>query len=178
MMLLIGAVGWGLLAVGALTHVWHHKRLRVLLGLHFDREVPIAAALTGIEVALGLLIAVALFVDVSAIDTLAIAAALLGAIFTMWILRLLISRSELPCACSFSATPTSPWSLVRSLGVVLVAALALTDAATVDSPILVATLAVGAALAAALFVLPDALEWPAASRALLARMRAHEPGPV
>lgn len=49
---LIGSIGWGLLACGTITHVWHHAQLRQLLAMHFDHERIPAAILTSVETVL------------------------------------------------------------------------------------------------------------------------------
>jgi len=171
---LLGSVGWGLLAIGAVTHVWHHERLRTLLALHLDKERVPAAALTVSEVALVVAIAWQLLTNGSALPFFAIAAGVLAAGFMVWIGRLLVTGSQLPCACSFSEAPTTIWSLARSVCVGLIALLAFSDTGgDAATSTLAATMAVGAALASAIFVTPEALTWPAASRALMARVDAH-----
>jgi hypothetical protein len=94
-----------------------------------------------------------------------------------WIARLLLTGSDLPCACSFSQAPTSLWSFARSVCVGLVGLFGLVtfpdahDTAGLSER--VAILVVGWAVAAAIFVLPEAITWPPASKALLARVDAH-----
>ena len=174
---LVASVGWGLLALGAVTHLWHRARLRELLAMHFDRPTPLAVALTAIESGLAVALPVALLSDSPALDWLAAAAALLGLGFVAWIARLLLTDSTLPCACSFSAAPTSIWSLARSACVVPVALFAvLSDPSATAIGDHLAILTVGAGVSAALFVLPEATSWPPASQALLARADAYAPG--
>lgn len=170
-MLLVGAVGWGLLAFGATTHVWHHRRLRTLLAMHLDREAVPAFALTVVEVALTIALPVAVIVDGLEAIPLAVGATLLGSGFCLWIARLLLTKSELPCACSFSDAPTTVWSLARAAATLTVLALALATHENIADTI--ATFAVGLAVASGIFVLPDAIAWPTASRAILARSEAH-----
>ena len=175
MLELLGSIGWGLLACGAITHVWHHGRLRELVAMHVNQDRPLALAITGAEVVVALAIPILAIVESGALRVAASAAAVLALGFFVWIARLLATGSDLPCACSFSAAPTSLWSLLRALCVGLVILLAInvgnnTELTTVDH---VATFLVGWAIAAAIFVLPEALGWPAFSRALLARVDAH-----
>ena len=183
---LLGAIGWGLLACGSITHIWHHRQLRRLLGMHLDHERVPAAALTAVETALTVAIAVAFLTGHSSLPWLALAGMALAAGFIVWIARLLLTESDLPCACSFSEAPTSVWSFARSLCVALVGCLALVNTAWIDAGFIssasppdwdtgsrVAVLLVGWALASTIFVLPEALTWPDASKALLARVDAH-----
>ena len=173
---LLGAIGWGLLACGSITHIWHHRQLRRLLAMHLDHERVPAAALTAVETALTVAIAVAFLTGHSSLPWLALAGMALAAGFIVWIARLLLTESDLPCACSFSEAPTSVWSFARSLCVALVGCLALVNTAWIDAGFIsarVAVLLVGWALASTIFVLPEALTWPDASKALLARVDAH-----
>jgi len=177
---LVGSIGWGLLAMGAVTHLWHHDRLRELLAMHLDHPRVPAALLTLVEVALVVGIALQLFVNGSLLMPLAGAAVVVGVFFVGWISRLLVSGSTLPCACSFSQAPTSVWSLARACCVLLVVAFMLSDSATLAERSSAETLAIfasGTALSAALFVLPEAVSWPDASKALMARVDAHTPSP-
>ena len=165
MTLLVGAVGWSLFAFGALVHIWHYDRFGDLVSLHFHRSRPLALGVVGAEALLALVIPVAFATGLSALLMAAcVLAAALGAGFAAWVGRLVLSGSQLPCACSYSAEPASPWSLARSLATLLVLAFAFAphSGAATDT----ATIAVGAALGVALFVVPDALAWPAASRRL------------
>lgn len=178
---LLGSIGWGLLACGSITHIWHHRQLRRLLAMHLDHERVPAAALTAVEAALTVAIAVAFLTEHSSLRWLALAAMALAAGFIVWIARLLLTESDLPCACSFSEAPTSVWSFARSLCVALVGCLALVNTGLINSPSpagsdtgeRVAVLLVGWAAASAIFVMPEALTWPDASKALLARVDAH-----
>lgn len=175
---LLGGVGWGLLACGAITHVWHHRRLRQLIGMHLDRERVPALGLTAIECVLAVALPVALLADHDGLRWAALASLVLALGFVAWIARLLATGSALPCACSFSDAPTTGWSLARACCVALVGLYLLVDVgpdavATVETNTRVATLAVGWALGAAIFVAPEAISWPRASRALLARVDAH-----
>ena len=172
MIALLGSVGWGLLLCGALTHGWHHQRLRELLALHLDRERVPALALTLLEAVLAIAIPLAWLSETAILPALALIAFVLAGGFMIWIGRLLFSGSTLPCACSFSAAPTSWWSFARAGCVALVGLFAFAPAPA-DLGTDVGTLVVGWSLAAAIFVLPEALGWPEASRALLARVDAH-----
>ncbi len=176
MIQLLGAIGWGLLACGSITHVMHHRRLRQLLAMHFDRERLPAALLTLVEVVLTIALPATLLTQVPSLRWFALAALVLAVGFMAWIARLLLTGSELPCACSFSAAPTTIWSFLRSVCVGLVGFYLLVDAsaaAVADTSSQVATLAVGWAVASVIFVAPEAFVWPAASRALMARVQAH-----
>lgn len=175
MIALLGAIGWGLLAFGATTHIWHHGRLRQLLAMHLDREVPAALALTALEAALAVSIPVAYLSDASLLPLVAGAATAVATGFVAWIALLLRSGSELPCACSFADTPTSRWSLARALVTALVAGFVFAEPSADDVATSVATLAVGLAIAGAVFVLPESVVWPPTSRALLGRIDAHGP---
>lgn len=173
MMLLIGAVGWGLLAIGSITHVWHHRRLRELLAMHFDHEAIPALSLTAAELSLAIGLPTAVLVDAVPVLPFVVAACALALVFCAWITRLLVSNSTLPCACSFSAGPTTVWALGRAAAAVSV--LALLEASASDLALTITTFVVGLAFACGIFVLPESTSWPAASRALLARADAHEP---
>lgn len=172
---LVGSIGWGLLVCGSITHVWHQARLRKLLAMHLDNDRLPAMVLTAVEVVLSIAVAVGFLSQHSSLRWFAIAAALVAFGFMVWIARLLMTGSDLPCACSFSEAPTSVWSLARAMCVGLVGLFALlgtsTDTGTLTERI--ATLAVGWAVASAIFVLPEAISWPPASKALLARVDAH-----
>lgn len=178
MMELFGAVGWGLLACGAASHLVHHARFRELLALHLDRERVPALMLALCEVSLVVAIPIALFANSRWLTLLAAGAALLGLGFVAWIARLLVKGSTLPCACSFSQAPTSGWSLARASGVLLVAGYLFSSTSggtpAADSTLQVATLFVGLAIASALFVLPEALGWPPASKAVMKRVEAFQ----
>ena len=173
MIALLAAVGWGLLAFGAVTHVWHHKRLRELLARHIDRPVVPAAVLTTVEAGLSVVIPIAFIADAGVLPLLGVAATVLATGFVFWIARLLASGSDLPCACSFSESPTSGWSLARASIVCLVALFAIVSPNDLTNVEAIATLVAGWAVAAAVFVLPEALSWPDASRALMTRVDAH-----
>jgi len=174
MIQLLAAVGWGLLACGATTHLWHQERLRELMAMHFDHERVPAAALTATEGLLAISIPVALLLNqTSLLRVLAVAGLVLAVGFATWIARLLVTGSDLPCACSFSSAPTSVWSLARACAVGLVAIFGIELSTTPTAPEHIATLAVGWAVASAIFVLPEAVSWPEPSRALLARVDAH-----
>lgn len=178
LLVLLGSIGWGLLACGAITHVWHHRRLRGLLAMHLDHERVPAALLTLVEVVLVVGIAASIRGGSQAIMVgLAIAATLLALVFVFWIGRLLVTGSELPCACSFSDAPTTWWSFARAVGVALVASFTFVNLSDYGSATTTAntaaTVAVGWAVGAAIFVLPEAISWPTASKALMARVDAH-----
>lgn len=165
MILLLGAVGWSLFAFGALVHIWHHRRFRDLVSLHFRHSEQLALAVVVAEALLALVIPVAFGLGV---DSLLLAAcglaAVLGGGFSIWVGRLVLSGSQLPCACSFSAEPASGWSFLRSLGTLLVLGFVFADHSGAATDL--ATIAAGTAIGSALFTLPDALAWPATSVAL------------
>ena len=165
MTLLVGSVGWSLFAFGALTHIVHHRRFLNLISLHLRHARPVAFGVVLAESALAIIIPVAWATDMTALLAAAcIAAALLGAAFAVWVGRLVLSGSQLPCACSYSSAPASPASLARSLGTLLVLAFAFAEHAGAATNL--ATVAVGAATGVAIFALPDAIAWPSASREL------------
>lgn len=158
MTLLIGAVGWSLFAVGALVHLAHHRRFRDLVSLHFRYPGQVAAAIVIVEITIAILIPLAFAADLSILLTAAsVAATLLGTAFAIWVARLLLGGSEMPCACSYSAEPASKLSLARSLATLPVLAFAFADhsGAAADT----ATITAAAALGIAIFTLPDALQW-------------------
>ena len=173
MTLLVGAIGWGLLVVGGVTHAWHFDRLRLLLARHLDHELPAAVALVATELVIAAVLALAVITATPLVVPVAIVALLLGVGFAGWIARLLLTGSTLPCACSFSEAPTTVWSLVRAAAICLVGLCALALPETVGDRLV--GLAVGLGVAATLFVLPEALSWPAAQRAQLARIEGHQP---
>jgi hypothetical protein len=174
MALLLGAVAWGLIAIAVIGHVWHHDQLRTSLAVHTDHEHAAAAALVGLEVLVAISVPVLVLVGSPLVRVVAIVLTVLGLGFTVWIARLLASGSDAPCACSFSAGPTSPWSLVRSL--LLLGGLGLlADVDTSSAGDASAVLVVGLALASAIYVVPEALSWPEISRAQLARIESHSP---
>ena len=163
MTLLLGAVGWSMFAFGAAFHIWHYGRFEDLISLHFRRARALSRGLVLAEALLAVVIPIAFGFGLSNLLLAAsLLAALLGAGFTIWVGRLLATRSPLPCACSYSPQPASMWSLLRSAGTLLVLAFPLADYA--GSTENLATIAVGAAIGLALFVLPDTLAWPAAAR--------------
>ena len=175
MTLLLGALGWGLLTFGAVTHLWHHRRLRQLLAMHVDHEAPLATALTAAEAGLAVTIPAAYLAEASALRWFALAAAGLALGFVLWITRLLLTNSDLPCACSFAEAPTTVWSLTRASCTVFVGLFATIDTFEQHVPTTLASFAVGLALAGAVFLLPDAISWPSTSRAVLHRIDAHQP---
>lgn len=175
MTVVLGAIGWGLIAIGAVTHVWHHDRLRDLLGRHLDADRPAAAALVTIELAITAGILVGIIVDAPWLPIIALLGTALAVGFVVWIGRLLITGSELPCACSFSSAPTSIWSLARALAVLPVVALTVADIGSLDIADRGAAMAVGLAAASSIYVLPEALGWPEFSQAQLSRLDSHSP---
>lgn len=180
-LVLLGSIGWGLLACGAITHTWHHARLRSLLARHLDHERVPALALVSTEVALVIGLALALRTSDAWLVVFAAASTIMAVGFMVWILRLLLTGSDLPCACSFSDAPTTWWSFARASSVVLVACFLLVDRSSYlgDTTLAetTATMLVGFAVAGALFVVPEAVHWPDTSRALLARVDAYASAP-
>ena len=142
-MILVAAVGWGLIATGALSHVWHHRRLRALLGRHFEADRPMAFALTVVEVALAVGIPLALLTGSGLLSAFSVAGGGLALGFAVWVGRLLSSGSDLPCACSFSEAPPNRWSLLRAIAVGTVVLFVVADGTGETTAMLVATLAVG-----------------------------------
>lgn len=167
MIVLLSAVGWGLFTVGAVTHAIHWDRLVHLLRGHVGRPVRLARLLVGLEAALAVTLPVTYLAGIgSAVIAAAVVAGLVAAGFTIFVMRLLLHGSELPCACSFSAGPTTGWSLMRSAATLTAALIAF--APEPDGSSTVATLLVGAALGAVIFVLPDALSWPGYAKSMQA----------
>lgn len=176
MIALLGSIGWGLLACGSITHVWHHQRLRALLAMHLNHERIPAAVLTIVEIVLTVGIAGTFLGNIQTLRWFSLIALALAIGFIAWTGRLLVTDSELPCACSFSDAPATIWTLGRSISVALVGLLALAGGsrlAAIETDERIGVLAVGWALASAIYILPEALSWPDASRALLARVDAH-----
>lgn len=173
MIVLLGAMGWGLIAVGAITHAWHHRRLRDLLARHLDADRTAAALLLTAEVAITAGVATGVLFDGAWLRAAAVAGTALAIGFVIWIGRLLATGSELPCACSFSAGPTSAWSLGRAVAVLSVALLVFADPGSIPTADRFVALAAGLAVAAAVYVLPESLSWPDHARAQLARMDSH-----
>lgn len=173
MILALGAFGWGLLAVGAVSHLVHFDRLVELLALHRREPRPLALALVGVESGVVALTAAALLFDVAvALIVGALVGAVLGLGFTLWVLRLLLTDSGLPCACSFGSGPTTKWSVIRAASTVLIGLLALSGIGDDGSVALAATaLVVGAAAGWAGFLLPDAIAWPEESVRLRAMVK-------
>ena len=165
MTLLVGATGWSLFAFAALVHIVHHRRFQNLVSLHIHHSRSVARGVILAETILAVVIPVAYGLGLTALlGAACILAALLGGGFALWVGRLVLSGSQLPCACSYSAEPASPASLARSLGTLAVVAFAFADHSGAATDL--ATIAVGAALGVACFTLPDALSWPASSREL------------
>lgn len=173
MILLAVTIGWGLVAFSLIGHLWHHDRLRLLLSRHIDNDRGGAAALTALEIAVVIAVPVSLATGRYA-TPIAIAGLLLAVGFGAWVLRLVLSDSTLPCACSYSDAPPSWWSVARAVLVGLIGLIVISEPAE-SSSLTVATFVVGAAVGAALFLLPDAMSWPTTSRAALARLDAHAP---
>ena len=161
MITLLACGGWGLFIIGALVHVRHRRRLADLLVLHTRH----ADALAPVVVALELVISIGLVVTWTigfraGTVVLALAGLAIGLGFVGWVSRLLLSDSDLPCACSFSSAPTTIWSLVRSAATLLVGLAALApDRAAQPGAEFAATLLAGLAVAAAIYVLPESLSW-------------------
>jgi len=160
MILLLSSIGWGLFAAGAITHAVHATRLSELLGLHFAGARRLAPVLIAVEALIAITLPIAYFADLGVLLALAAAVAfVVAAAFTAWVTRLLLTDSQLPCACSFSSAPTSQWSVIRSAGCLFAALFPLATSASTG--IGIATLLTGGAVAVAVFVLPDAMSWPA-----------------
>jgi len=172
--LAFGTIGWGLIATGTIGHLLHPESLTESLRVHTRHAQASAKVLTLVEAALTAAIAVALLADWGALRVLSAAGgAALGAGFTIWVLRLWLSGSDLPCACSWSSAPTSRWSVLRAAAVMATALLLVPIDA---SPTVTATaLLTGGAAGLALFLLPDALAWPEESIRLRDFARAESP---
>lgn len=163
MILLLGAIGWGLFVAGAGTHLMHRSRLEELLRSHVRAARPASMFVVAFESLLAIALPLTFFAGwVSARQGLAVAAVLAGVGFTLWVSRLVVSKSSLPCACSFSSAPPTWWSVLRSAATMLAGLFVLNGVAATDRALSndVATLLTGAALGVALYVLPDALTWP------------------
>lgn len=160
MILFLSSIGWGLFAAGAITHAVHATRLSELLGLHFAGAARLAPLLIAIEGFIAVALPVAFFADVPVVMAIVAAIAfVVAAAFTLWVTRLLLTDSQLPCACSFSSAPTSQWSVLRSAGCLFAVLFPLATSASITQSI--ATLLTGGAVALAIFVLPEAMSWPA-----------------
>jgi hypothetical protein len=165
MTLLVGATGWSLFAFAALVHLVHYRRFQNLVSLHLRHSRSVTLGVVLAEAILAIVIPIAYGLGLTALLVAAcLLAALLGGGFALWVGRLVLSGSQLTCACSYSAEPAAPASLARSLGTLAVLAFAFADHSGVATDL--ATIAVGAAVGVACFTLPDALTWPASSREL------------
>ncbi len=178
MILLLGCIGWGLITFGAITHLMDHERLVELLGMHMAKPRLAANALTAVELAVAIGIPVAATGAPALLNWFALGAGALGVVFIVWIARLLMTSSSLPCACSFSSAPTTPWSLGRAVLVLATAFLFLVDeqAVSADAASTAATFLVALGIAGAVYAIPEAVAWPASAGASLARIEAHRPG--
>jgi len=155
--LAVGSIGWGLIGVGAASHLRHPGQLADLLRVHTRHADPASRTLIVVETALTVLVAVAVLGGFSTLLRItALGGAALGVGFTVWVLRL--SDSDLPCACSWSTAPTSAWSVARAAAVILIGLLAI--AGDPGVALSAAALVAGAAMGVAAFLLPDALAWP------------------
>ena len=174
-MLLLGAMGWGLFTVGAVTHLLDLERLTFLLSSHTVRFAGIAARLlVAVETSLAVAMPVGFFAFGQTLaSVVAAAGALLAIGFTVWVLRLIVTKSALPCACSFSSAPPTPWSLARSAATALIGFFALADPGTWSNDL--ATLLVGGAIGVVIFVAPDAVVWPQWSQEMRAYARSSAP---
>lgn len=175
--LVVAFVGWSLLAVGATSHLFHFPTLVEQLAAHVSpdkqrstrerRARMLARYLVATEVALSVGVALSWMLGLrSLVIVVAGAAALLGAGFCLWLIRLITSGSDLPCACTTSGRPPTWWSLARSIPVMGTALFPLLD--TTPSLLDISLTALAAfAIGLALFVLPDAMTWPRFSRELV-----------
>jgi len=175
MILLLGSIGWGLFAAGALSHGTHLDRLETLLQSHTERSRAASRLLVATEISLAVAFPLAVLAVPALLSVVAVVGFVLALGFTAWVLRLKLTGSALPCACSFASTPTT-WASVGRAGATMsigVAAFATPDVLGND----LATLVTGAAAALALYLLPDALAWPQFSTAMKQYAEAH-PGPT
>lgn len=157
--LAVGTISWGLIGVGAAAHLRHPGHLADLLRVHTQHAAAAARVLTGVETAIAVAVVVGLIGGVSAaLQTAAIAGAALGVGFTAWVLRLYLSDSDLPCACSWSTAPTSAWSVARAVAVVPVGLLVFVGEP--GGAQAAASLVIGAAAGTIAFLVPEALAWP------------------
>lgn len=172
----VALIGWGLITFGAVTHIWHYDNLRRLLAMHVAKPDAAAAMLVATETAVAMAIPVGMFGSSTFRVTGSATGVVLGVAFTVWIARLLITGSDLPCACSFSDAPTTIWSLARAACVIASGLPLLVSGAHIaalDAAETFTAHAVGLAVAGAIYTLPEAVSWPRASTALLARAEAH-----
>jgi len=175
MILLLGSIGWGLFLAGALSHLTHLDRLEELLGPHTQHSRAASRLLAGAETTLALAFPVGVLLASALLTFAAVAGFVLATGFTLWVLRLKLSGSTLPCACSFAATPTTWKAVARAAATMLIGAalFASPTGVTDDLP----TLLTGAAAAMAVYLLPDALTWPEFSFAMKQYADRH-PGPT
>lgn len=161
MITLLACGGWGLFVIGALVHARHRRRLADLLILHTRHADALAPVVIAIEliISFGLVATWATGLRVGTV-LLALTGFVVGLGFVVWVSRLLLSDSDLPCACSFSSAPTTIWSLVRSAATLLVVFAAVAPArAEQPGAEFAATMLAGLAIAAAIYVLPESLSW-------------------
>lgn len=177
----VALVGWSLLSVGAASHLRHFESLVDQLGNHVALDRPrsvrlsrsrlLARVLLLTEAAAALAVPIVLAFGSPSLRTgVGIIGGLIGAAFTTWIGRLLLVGSDLPCACSSSDRPASVWSLVRSIPVMGMVAMAFLGSRELP-PNWLALALVALAVGQALYVLPDAMSWPDFSRRMIASVK-------
>lgn len=179
-------VGLLLPLVGAIFHLRHFPTLVDQLSLHLAgrfsrmrRERRASQLATLLVLVEALLPAVAVTGWVLGNQPMMVVGALgtaaLGLSFVIWLLQLLASGSELPCACSSTSAPPTPWSLLRAVPILAAASLMSSSTFEELSATTSAVAVLGSmSVAVAVFVLPDAMQWPDSSRSAL---EASRPGP-
>lgn len=171
MTLALAVVAWGTLATAAWTHAREPRRFGDLLAMHIGdaARAQWAARLTiGTEVVVVLAATVGYFGSLRWLLVASAAAGfVLGVGYVVWVSRLVLNDSGLPCACSFSTAPPSWWSVGRAA---VICGFGFFAVAPTVAEVGVATgvgfFVAGAALGTALYALPEALTWPAAALAL------------
>lgn len=183
MMLVMAVTAWGTLATAAWAHSLSLDRFGDLLEMHFahaGRGLVMARVVVVVEAAIALAAIGGYFAP---IRFLVIAAAVagfgLGLAYVIWVARLVLADSGLPCACSFSSAPPTWWSVGRAAVICGFGAFSTAPpVAEVGTGPAVGLFVAGSALGAAIYTLPDAMAWPRPARALRRQVAAGAGLPV
>lgn len=171
MTIVVAAVAWGTLATAAWAHGRAPNRFTDLLSVHFvhrDRASLVARLVIAIEVLLSVGAVVGYFAQLRAVlFMVGLAGALVGAGYTAWVTMLVVDKSGLPCACSFSSAPPTWWSVARAVVICGFGAFIAAPGLPVVGVSTAAALFVAAAgLGTAIYTLPEAMSWPSPAREL------------
>lgn len=176
---LLAAIAVGVIAGGLNSHIRHRQSLRNAL----RNLIPVP--LVGFVAAAVILTEVALLVGgiyVLAIDpsaplryVIAIFGTGVAVVFSTWVLWLLTTGRGTACGCSYSDGSPNYWSLLRSLVIALFALLFMVPELNSQDIFqrCVLTFA-GFSFGMCLFILPEALNWPEVSSAMMQRINTYE----